>query len=100
MRTCIEHNTALRYKLRMFGVPVDDSTKVLCDNESVVRNSPLLDSSLNKKRCALAYHAVRWAVAAGIAVIGWIPTGLNLADAMTKRLTVQAREKLFDCWTY
>lgn len=100
MRTCIEHITALRYKLRMFGVPVDDSTKVLCDNESVVRNSSRLDSSLHKKHCALAYHVVRWVVAAGIAVIGWIPTGLNLSDAMTKRLTVQARERLFGSWTY
>lgn len=99
MRTCMEHITALRYKLRMFGVPEDYSAKVLCDNESVVRNSSRLDSSLNRKHCALAYHAVRRAVAADIAVIGWVPTGLNLADALTKRLTVQAREELFGSWT-
>ena len=30
-KTCVEHITALRYKLRMFGVPVDGPTKVLCD---------------------------------------------------------------------
>ena len=70
LKTCVEHITALRFKLRMFGVPVDDSTKILCDNESVVTNSLRLDSSLNKKHCSLEIHATRWAVAASIASIG------------------------------
>ena len=84
MKVCVEHITALRYKLRMFGVPILESTKLLCDNESVVRNSSKLESKLNKKHCSLAYHAVRWAVDAAIISIGWIPTDLNIADAMTK----------------
>ena len=100
MKACVEHITALRYKLRMFGVPILESTKVLCDNESVVRNSSKLESTLNKKHCSLAYHAVRWAVAAAIISIGWIPTDLNIADAMTKRLTVYKRDALFGSWTY
>ena len=100
MKTCIEHITALRFKLRMFGVPVDESTKVLCDNQSVVKNTSKIDSTLNKKHCSLAFHATRWAVAAGIVSIGWIPTDLNIADAMTKRLTSTKRELLFGSWTY
>ena len=100
LKICVEHIIALRYKLRMFGVPIDESAKVLCDNESVVRNSSRLESSLNKKHCALAYHSVRWAVAAGVISIGWIPTDLNIADAMTKRLTVAKQESLFSSWTY
>jgi hypothetical protein len=100
LKACIEAITALRYKLRMFGVPIDDSTKVLCDNESVVKNSSKLESSLNKKHCALAYHAVRWAVAASIITVGWIPTDYNIADAMTKRLTAKKRDLLFGSWTY
>ena len=100
LKACTESITALRYKLRMFGVPVDDSTKVLCDNESVVRNSSKLESVLNKKHCALAYHAVRWAVAASIISVGWIPTDYNIADAFTKRLTAIKRDFLFGSWTY
>ena len=100
MKVCVEHITALRYKLRMFGVLVLETTKLLCDNESVVRNSSKLESTLNKKHCSLAYHAVRWAVAAAIVSIGWIPTDLNIADAMTKRLTVYKRNALFGSWTY
>ena len=48
----------------------------------------------------MAYHAVRWAVAAGVIKVGWIETGSNIADPFTKRLTVMQREKLFGDWTY
>ena len=84
----------------MFGIPIDEPTKILCDNQSVVTNSSKVDSTLNKKHCSIAYHSVRWAVAAGSAIIRWINTDLNIADAMTKRLTVAKGEKLFGSWTY
>ena len=54
----------------MIGVPIIESTKILCDNESVIKSSTNIDSTLNKKYCALAYHAVRWAVATGIVHTG------------------------------
>jgi hypothetical protein len=84
----------------MFGVPVEEPTMIFCDNKSVVNNSSILSSTLNKKHNAIAYHAVRWAVAAGIIQVAWIDTIWNLADAMTKRLTVESRDRLFDEWTY
>ena len=99
-KTCVEEISAVRYKLRMFGVPLDGPTSVLCDNESVVKNSSRIDSTLHKKHSAIAYHAVRWAVAAGVIRVAWIHTTKNLADAMTKSLSVHAREKLFGQWTY
>ena len=100
MKACVEYITALRFKLRMFGVPVLEPTKVLCDNESVVKNSSILASTLNKKHSSIAYHSVRWNVAAHVIQVAWINTHLNLADAMTKRLTADKREKLFGDWTY
>jgi hypothetical protein len=100
MRTCLDHITALRYKLRMFGIPIDGPTKVLCDNQSVVNNSSKIESALNKKHSSIAYHAVRWAVAAGVITVGKIHTNDNLADAMTKRLTAAKRDYLFGNWTY
>lgn len=99
-RITLEAITALRYKLRMFGVPVDDATSILCDNKSVVNNSSKVDSMLNKKHNAISYHAVRWGVAADIIRVGKIDGAYNLADAMTKRLTVQRRNALFGDWTY
>lgn len=100
MKTCMEAIVALRYKLRMFGVPIDGPTKVLCDNQSVVNNSSKIDSVLNKKHSSIAYHAVRWAVAASVMIVGKILGEVNLSDAMTKRLTAKRREYLFSQWTY
>ena len=100
LKVCMEAIQALRFKLRMFGVPVDESTRVFCDNESVVNNTSKIESTLNKKHNSISYHYVRWCVAAGIACIGWIASGENLSDAMTKRLSATTRDYLFGNWTY
>ena len=100
LKTCMESIVALRYKLRMFGIPFEGPTQVLCDNKSVVDNSSRIESKLNKKHNAIAYHAVRWSVAAATIIVGKIDGELNLSDAMTKRLTAQRREFLFGSWTY
>ena len=92
--------TSLRYKLSMFGVPFCGPTEVFCDNNSVVLNTSQVESKLNKKHNALAYHAVRWAVAAGIIRVGQIDGKENYADAYTKVLSAQVREYLFGNWTY
>ena len=39
----------LRYKLRMFGVPLDCPTDVMCDNQGVVKNTCFPQSTLGKK---------------------------------------------------
>ena len=41
LRIATEMIEALRYKLRMFGIPIDGPTDVLCDNQSVVTSSSL-----------------------------------------------------------
>lgn len=99
-KCCTEYITALRYKLQMFGVPMQGPTKVLCDNKSVVTNSSVVDSSLNKKHCSITYHTVCWAVAAEIILIGKIGTKHNLSDAFKKRLTAAQRDYLFSMWNY
>ena len=102
MKTCVEAIRGLRYKLRMFGIPIrnDDPAHIFCDNMSVVNNCSLVESLLNKKHTSLAYHATRWSVAAREVVIGWVYTAYNLADALTKRLPRPQRERLFWNWTY
>ena len=37
LKTAIETIMALRYKLRMFGVPIDGPARIFCDNEAVYR---------------------------------------------------------------
>jgi hypothetical protein len=86
LKTAVEANRALRYKLRMMGVPIDGPTYFYCDNMSVVHNTTAPESMLKKKSNSIAYHAVREAVAMGEVLIAYIPTDHNIADTMTKVL--------------
>jgi hypothetical protein len=74
LRTGTHLSQYIRFKLRMFGIPIVEghATNVLCDNESVVKNSTNVESVLNKKHSLVAYHYVHWAVAAGIITVAWI----------------------------
>ena len=56
MKTCVEHIDGLRFKLRMFGIPIDGPANILCDNQSCVNGSSKIESTLDKKHVSLAYH--------------------------------------------
>ena len=75
-----------RYKLRMFGIPIDNPTYVFCDNQSVITNSTTPGSKLKKKHVSISYHRVRESIASGIIKIAYIPSKDNLADVLTKML--------------
>lgn len=45
----------LRYKLRMMGIPLDGPTYMYCDNNSVVCNTTMPESTLKKKSNSIAY---------------------------------------------
>lgn len=88
-RIAVELIESLRYKLRMFDIPIDGLTNVYCDNDSVCSNSTKPESTLKKKHNAIAYHRVREAVAAGTIRVAWEPTDTNIADMLTKCLVAQ-----------
>jgi hypothetical protein len=86
MRIAVELLESLRYKLRMFGIPLEGPANVFCDNNSVVTNTTLPSSTLKKKHNSIAYHRVREAIAAKILRVAWVHTHKNLADILTKPL--------------
>jgi len=86
MRIGIEMIEALRYKLRMFSIPIVGPANVFGDNKAVVNNATVPTSTLKKKHNAIAYHRVREAVAAGMVQITKVHTTNNLADVLTKPL--------------
>ena len=94
MRIAIERIKALRYKLRMFGIPIDGPTNVLGDNESVVNSASKVEARLNKKHNAICFHTVREASAAKVVRVGWEPTDTNIADIFTKMLDTEQRRNL------
>ena len=93
-RTATEMIQGLRYKLRMFGVPVSGFARVFIDNQSVVTNSTQAHSTLQKKHCSICYHRVREAIASDMMRVAKIHTTKNLADIFTKPLPVPTRKRL------
>jgi Reverse transcriptase (RNA-dependent DNA polymerase) len=94
MRIAIDLIEGLRYKLRMMGVPIDGSTKVYCDNDTVVKTTARPESTLKKKHNAINYHRAREAQAAGHIQVAWIDGAENLADALTKVIVGKRRHYL------
>ena len=100
MRTAVEHIEALRYKLRMFGIPIEGPTNVFCDNEAVFKNTTIPESTLKKKHNSICYHRCHEVVAARVMRVAEEGTLTNLADLFTKPLMQAVREGLLDRFTY
>jgi Reverse transcriptase (RNA-dependent DNA polymerase) len=94
LRQAIDLIEGLRYKLRMMGVELDESTSIYCDNEAVVRSTTAPESTLKKKHNAICYHRAREAQAAGHIRLGKILGTDNRADSFTKVLVGAHRQHL------
>ena len=95
MKQCCEYLQGLRYKLRMMGIPVEGPVYIEGDNQSVLANTTIPDSTLKKKSQSIAYHFVREGVARGEWRTTYINTHLNEADLLTKPLPNGAKRKQF-----
>ena len=100
MKTVVEQIEALRYKLHMFGVPLEGPTNIFCDNESVFKNASIPDSTLKKKHTSICYHRSREAVAVGTVWVAKEGTTTNLSDLFTKPLPEPRHMFLLDRFTY
>ena len=100
MRIAVELVESLRYKLRMFGVPIEGPTNVFCDNEAVTKNVINPESTLKKKHNSIAYHRAREAVAAGTIRVTKEDGKTNLADVLTKPLPQATKDFLCDRFMY
>ena len=84
MRVARDMVSALRIKLKCFGIPLIGPTNVFRNNNSVVLNVSIPESTLAKKHSAINYHIIQEAVAAGIIRVGKEDTLTNIADVFTK----------------
>ena len=96
----VELLKALRYKLRMFGIPIEGPANVYCDNKAVYKNVRFPSLVLNKKMHGISYHFCREAVASGVCRIAKEDTLTNLADLFTKVLSQARRDFLLDKFMY
>ena len=100
LKQAVEMIKALRYKLRMFGIPIEGPASVYCDNEAVYKNVAAPTSVLSKKMHSISFHYCREAVAAGIIRIAKEDSKTNLSDLFTKVLTRARRDELLDKFMY
>jgi hypothetical protein len=94
MRIAKDMVSALRIKLKCFGIPIAGPTNMFCDNNAVVKNVSIPESTLAKKHNAINYHIIREAVAAGIIRVGKEDTLTNIADVFTKLVPFTRKYKL------
>ena len=84
--------TSFRFKLRMFGIPLDGPVNVFCNNEAVYQNSSFVESQLKQKHNSICYHLVQEAVAAGKMVVFKVNRNENLANLLTKSVPGNRRK--------
>ena len=58
LKNAVEMIEAQCYKLCMVGIPITGPANIYCDNNSVVNNTTILESTLNKKHNSITYHKV------------------------------------------
>ena len=95
MKQCCEYVRGLRYKLQMMGIPCEDPTFIFGDNQSVLANTTIPDSTLKKKSQSIAYHFVREGAARDEWRTAYVNTHENEADLLTKQLPFGEKRKSF-----
>ena len=81
MRIARDSISALRVKLKSFGIPILGPANTYGDNGAVVKNASSPESTLNKKHNSINYHIIRESVAARMMRIAKEDTETNIADA-------------------
>lgn len=87
MRKAVELARSMRYTLRSIGLPLKGSTRIVCDNKSVVKQTSQPGSPLENKAIGITYHFVRESCAMGAVEIYWMSGKDNPADILTKNLS-------------
>ena len=100
MTTDVEMVESLCYKLRMFGVQIDGSTNVFCDNEVFYKNTITTESVLNKKHHSIYYQRCRDAVAAKTIRVANQGNEKNPSDLFSKIMTASRIRFLLEKFTY
>ena len=84
MKQCCEYIRGLRYKLRMMGILCQGPAYIQGDNQSVLANTSIPDSTLKKKSQSIAYHFVCEGAARDEWRMSYINTHENEGDLLTK----------------
>ena len=94
MRQVREKLIELRLKCKGIDLALDGPADVYCDNQGVVKNTSIPESTLSKKHNAVNYHICRETVAADAMRVGKEDTETNCVDALTKLMPYSKKHTL------
>ena len=94
MKQEADYIRGFRYKLRMFGIPVEEPAYMCGGNQSVLAGSTRPESTLKKKAQSITFHFIREGCAADECRTTYINTSENISDLMTKPLSGEKRWRL------
>ena len=86
LKHCCKYLRGLRYKLRMMGITVENPCFVFGDNQLVLWNTTVPESTLKKKTSSAAYHFVHEGVSCDEWRMTYINTKDNPSDIATKNV--------------
>ena len=92
MKACCEHLRSHKHRLQMMEMPCEGSSCVHGDDQSVLCNTTIPDSTLKKKSQSIVYHLIREGVARDEWRTTHANTLLNEADLLTKKLSGDNRK--------
>ena len=76
MRRYCEYLCGLRYELRIVEILVDNPCFIYGDNQTVLRNTSILDSMVKKKAASVCYHFVH----NGVSAYEWHTTDIDTKE--------------------
>ena len=85
---------SIRYKLRMFGIPIDGPADVFSENGSVTKNVTLPHSVMKKRHNEICYHRAREAQATEVVRVGCIQGEYNQYDLGTR--TTLSNKRIYE----
>ena len=100
MNNAVEIIEALRYKLPIFGVLIDGSTNIFCDNGAVCVKTTRPESTLSNNHHSIDYYRAEKAVTGETVRVSKEHTSTNMADLFTKMMAAPKREVLLEKFTY
>ena len=95
MKVRVETLHAIKYKLRMMGIPMSGPLYVYGDNMLIIHNTSKPESTLKKKCNVIAFHAICKSVAMRESLTGHIRSEDNLLWIMRLDDTLRLNVNLF-----
>ena len=86
MEQCCEYLRGLHYNLQMMGIPCEGPAYISGDNQYVLENTTISDSTLKKKSQSIAYNFIHEVAAQDEWRTSYVNTHGNGTDLLTKLL--------------